>query len=157
MSVRSMPSIRKTLMLDALASAESGPVRVDAATVQSSPHAAMVNKSATKTQSRDGEELWDTSAGPACSASFEPLIGLPLCVPTIALTGLAHFTANVLAWVLYCEREWATSSIGRAPRSQCGGCGFKSHVVHHSLPDLRTLSRVQVKSAFWSPRVVGLV
>ena len=34
-----------------------------------------------------------------------------------------------------CRWQWATSSIGRAPRSQCGGCGFKSHVVHQ--PALR--------------------
>ena len=27
--------------------------------------------------------------------------------------------------------QWATSSAGRAPRSQRGGRGFESHVVHH--------------------------
>jgi hypothetical protein len=26
--------------------------------------------------------------------------------------------------------SWATSSVGRAPRSQCGGRGFESPVVH---------------------------
>ena len=27
---------------------------------------------------------------------------------------------------------WAASSVGRAPRSQCGGRGFKSHAVHQT-------------------------
>src|SRR6516164_757390 len=41
---------------------------------------------------------------------------------------------------LYWLKPWASSSAGRAPRSQRGGRGFESPLVHHNLKEIDILA-----------------
>src|ERR1700730_1499605 len=55
--------------------------------------------------------------------------------------------------------SWASSSAGRAPRSQRGGRGFESPLVHQILKDLTDFSEFQnlARLAIWSLRGCLLV
>ena len=74
------------MMLGLLPSAESRPARDEAGSVRSVPHAVMVTTSATKTCTRDRNELLNTVVAPPAMCQFSNCL-VTLYIPTFVLIG----------------------------------------------------------------------